>query len=122
MVVFIKCAVCSYIVAPRVNFSEEITKYFELELERRKLKWHGHVTRLSELAKTILQGTVQEGRRRRRRRKRWEDNIREWTGLEWNIILREAENHEEWRKLVVESPVVPSSGQPDYGIGEGEGW
>ena len=33
MVVFIKCAVCCYTVAPRVNFSEEIIKYFELELE-----------------------------------------------------------------------------------------
>ena len=33
MVVFIKCAVCCYTVAPRVNFSEEIIQYFELELE-----------------------------------------------------------------------------------------
>ena len=33
MVVFIKCAVCCYTVAPRVNFSEEIIRYFELELE-----------------------------------------------------------------------------------------
>ena len=32
MVVFIICAVCCYTVAPRVNFSEEIIKYFELEL------------------------------------------------------------------------------------------
>ena len=28
MVVFIKCAVFCYPVAPRVNFSEEIIKYF----------------------------------------------------------------------------------------------
>ena len=33
MVVFIKCTVCCYTVAPRANFSEEIIKYFELELE-----------------------------------------------------------------------------------------
>ena len=39
--------------------------------------------------------------------KRWEDNIREWTGLEWYIILWKADNREEWRKLVVKSPVVP---------------
>ena len=32
---------------------------------------------------------------------------KEWTGLEWNIILRRAENLEEWRKLVVKSTVVP---------------
>ena len=31
--------------------------------------------------------------------------IKEWTGLEWNIIQRKAENREEWRKLVVKSPV-----------------
>ena len=39
--------------------------------------------------------------------KRWEDNIKEWIGLEWNIILRKAENREEWRKLMVKSTVVP---------------
>ena len=37
----------------------------------------------------------------------WEGNIKEQTGLEWNIILQKAENHEEWRKLVVKSTVVP---------------
>ena len=45
--------------------------------------------------------------RRERKRKRWEDNIKEWIGLEWNIILRKAENREKWRKLVVKSTVVP---------------
>ena len=75
--------------------------------KKSKLKWYGHVTRSSGLAKTILQGTVQGGRRRGRQRKRWEDNIKEWPGLEWNILLPKAENREEWRKLVVKSTVVP---------------
>ena len=75
--------------------------------KRRKLKWYGHVTQSSGLAKTILQGTVQGGRRRGRQKKRWEDNIKEWTGLELNIILWKAENGEEWRKLVAKSAVVP---------------
>ena len=79
---------------------------FLTSVKRRKLKWYGHVTRSSGLAKTILQGTVQGGRRRGKERKRWED-IKEWTGLEWNITLRKAENLEEWRKLVVKSTVVP---------------
>ena len=49
------------------------------------------ISRVStELAKTILQRTAQGGRRRGRQRKRWEDNIREWTGLEWNIVLLKA--------------------------------
>ena len=39
-------------------------------VKRRKLKWYGHVTRSSGLAKTILQGTVQGWRRRGRQRKR----------------------------------------------------
>ena len=39
------------------------------------------VSRSSGLAKTILQGTVNGGRRQGRQEKRWEDNIREWTGL-----------------------------------------
>ena len=84
-------------------------------VKRRKLKWYGHVTRSSGLAKTILQGVVQGGKRRGRQRKRWEDNVKEWTGLEWNILLRKAENRKEWRKLVVKSTVAPN-GQPDYGI------
>ena len=36
-----------------------------------------------------------------------EDNIKEWTGLEWNMLPRKAENRKEWRKLVVKSTVVP---------------
>ena len=51
-------------------------------VKRRKLKWYGHVTRSSGLAKTVLQGTVQGGRRRSKQGKRWEDNVKEWTGLE----------------------------------------
>ena len=50
-------------------------------VKRRKLQWYGLVSRLSGLAKTILQGTVKGGRRQGRQRKRWEDNTREWTGL-----------------------------------------
>ena len=49
--------------------------------KRRKLQWYGHVCRSSGLAKTILQGTVKGGKRLGRQKKRWEDNIREWTGL-----------------------------------------
>ena len=60
-------------------------------VERRKLQWYGHVSRSSGLAKTILQGTVKGGRRQGRQRKRWEDNIREWTGLEFTKSQRVVE-------------------------------
>ena len=46
-------------------------------VKRRKLQWYGHVSRLSGLAKTILQGTVKGGRKQGRQRKRLADNIRE---------------------------------------------
>ena len=52
-------------------------------VKRRKLTWYGHVSPSSGLAETIMQGTVKGGRRQGRQRKRWEDNIREWTGLEF---------------------------------------
>ena len=47
-----------------------------------KLQWYGHVSRPLGLAKAVLRGTVQGGRRQGRQRKRWEDNTRKWTGLE----------------------------------------
>ena len=64
-------------------------------------------SRSSGLAKTILQGAVKEERRQGRQRKRWEDNIREWTGLELARCQRALENREKWSKLVVKSSVVP---------------
>ena len=68
---------------------------------------HPSLIRSSGLAKTVLQRTIQGGRRKGRQRKRWEDNVKEWTGLEWNITLRKAESREEWRMLVVKSTMVP---------------
>ena len=75
-------------------------------VRRRKLQWYGHVSRSSGLAKTILQGTVKEGRRQGRQRKRWEDNIRELTGLEFAKSQRAVENRKTWRKLVAKSFLV----------------
>ena len=74
-------------------------------VKRRKLQWYSHVS--SDLAKTILQGTVKGGRRQGGQRKRWEDIIREWTGLEFGKSQRAVENREKWRKLVAKSYLVP---------------
>ena len=54
-----------------------------------------------------LQGTVEGGRRQDRQKKRWEDNIREWIGQEIIKSQRAVEDREKWRKLVVNSSVVP---------------
>ena len=96
----------------RSRIRKAIGPYEELlsTVKRRKMKGYGHVTRAAGLAKTVVQGTVWGGRRRGRQRKRWEDNIRDWTGLELSDAMRRAEEREEWRMLVARScgaPTVP---------------
>ena len=75
-------------------------------VKRHILQWYGHVSHSSGLSRIILQGTVKGGGRPGRQGKRWEDNIREWTGLEFAKSWMAVENREKWRKLVVKSPVV----------------
>ena len=76
-------------------------------VKRCKLQWYGHVFRSSGLAKTVLKGTVKGRRGQDRQRKRWENNIREWTSLEFAKSQRAVGNREKWKKLVVKSSVVP---------------
>ena len=52
-------------------------------VKKRKLRWYGHISRSSGMAKTILQGRVKGARRRGRQKKRWEDNIKEWTRIDF---------------------------------------
>ena len=40
-------------------------------VKKRKLKWYGHISRSSGMAKTILQGKVKRTRRRGRQKKKW---------------------------------------------------
>ena len=47
-------------------------------IKKRKPRWYSHFSRSS---KTILQGTAKVARRRGGQKKRWEDNIKEWTGI-----------------------------------------
>ena len=68
----------------RAKIQQAIRPHKDLTIvKRRKLQWYGHVSRSSGLEKPILQGTVKGGRRQGGQRKRWEDNVREWTGLEF---------------------------------------
>ena len=76
-------------------------------VKRHKLQRYGHVSCSSGLAKMIMQGTVKGGRRQGKQRKRWDDNIRKWTGLEFSKSQRAVENREKWRILVAKSSVVP---------------
>ena len=84
-------------------------------VKTRKMRWYGHVTRSAGLAKTIMQGTVPGGRKRGRPKKRWDDNIREWTGLPLAVTLRLAEDRTRWRE-VVRSSAVPQ--QPTTATGQ----
>ena len=66
-----------------------------------------HIAFIVQHVPLAQQGTVKGGRRQGGQRKRWEDNIREWTGLEFGKSQRAVENREKWRKLVAKSSVVP---------------
>ena len=61
----------------------------------------------SALAKAILLGTVQGKRRKGRQKKRWEDNIKELTGMDISSLTRAAEDMTKWKEIVVKSSVVP---------------
>ena len=76
-------------------------------VKKQKLRWYVHISRSSGMAKTILQGTVKGARRRGRQKKRWENSIKEWTGMGFGVSLRAAEDEEGWKGIVATSSVVP---------------
>ena len=86
----------------RRKIQAAIGEYDELLtlVKKRKLRWFGHVSRSSGLAKTILQGTVKGKRKRGRQKKRWEDNIKEWTRMDFASSTRAAENRSRWKGIV----------------------
>ena len=83
----------------------EYDKFLTL-VKKRKLRSFGHVSESSGLAKTILQETV-KGKRRGGHKKQWEDNIKEWTGVEFVSSTRADENRTRWKGIVANSSVVP---------------
>ena len=92
----------------RRKFQAAIGEYDELltQIKIQKLRWFGHVSRSSGLAKTILQGTVKGKRKSSRQKKRWEDNIKEWTGMDFASLTRAAKNMSRWKGIVANSSVV----------------
>ena len=67
-------------------------------VKKRKLRWFGH---------TILQGAMKGKRKRGRQKKRWEDNIKEWSGMDFASSTRAGENRTRWKGIVANSSVVP---------------
>ena len=70
-------------------------------VKKQKLNWYGDISRSSGMAKTILQGTVKGARRRGKQKKRWEGDVKEWTGMEFGESLRAAEDREGGMSSVV---------------------
>ena len=71
--------------------------------KRRKMNWFGHIYRHNSLAKTILQGTVEGGRKRGRPTKSWLDNIKDWTGLNVGTSNRKLEYRPTWARITANS-------------------
>ena len=46
-------------------------------------------------------------RKRGREKKRWEDNITEWTEMNFDCSARAAENRTRWTGIVAKSSAVP---------------
>ena len=84
----------------RRKIQAAIGEYDELLtlVKERKLRWFGQ---------TILQGKVKGKGKRGRQKKRWEDNIKEWTGMDFVSSTRPDENRSRWKGIVANSSVVP---------------
>ena len=54
-------------------------------------------------------------KKRGRQKKRWEDNIKEWTGMDFDSSARATENRTRWRGVVANSSVVPRRPSQDMG-------
>ena len=61
-------------------------------IKKKKLTWYGHINRHAGLPKTVVQGTLEGGRKRGRQRKSWLDNIKEWTRKESPELIRLAKD------------------------------
>ena len=92
--------VCRKIQAAIGGYDELLTL-----VKKRKLRWFGHISKSSGLAKIILQCTAKG--KRRGRQKRWEDNIKEWTGMDFASSTRAAEDRTRLKRIVANSSLVP---------------
>ena len=60
----------------KINFIERPQEPLLVTVKRQKVAWFGHVTRHDSLSITILQGTLESGRRRSRQRKGWMEDVK----------------------------------------------
>ena len=84
-------------------------------IKRRKLQWYGHVSHSSDLAKTILQGTVKGRRRQGGQRRGWKTtsgNGQAWSSASPRGQWRTGKNGENWLQNHLWCP----NGPRGYGI------
>ena len=74
-------------------------------VKKRKLSYYGHMLQKERncMEKEIMQGTTSGHRRRGRPRTRWQDNIKTWSGLTDDRLLRSIEDRSQWRKIIHEA-------------------
>ena len=84
-------------------------------LMKRKLGLFGHICRMGDhrLIKTITFGMTGGRRKRGRPRRNWIDDIKEWTGMSMQRLIRVASNRQEWKSCVQE--VVDTNGHQAHG-------
>ena len=93
-------------VLSKINFLVGPQKPLLASVKREKFARFWHVTRHDNLSRTILQGTLEGGRRRDRQRKCWMDNIKEWTSLPMQELLARAPCRKDWKRSSAESSLM----------------
>ena len=75
--------------------------------KKRKLRWFGHISRSSGLAKTILRALCKRKEAKIDRRRGGKTILR--SGKVWTLLaqLGAAEDRTRWKEIVVKSAVVP---------------
>ena len=71
-----------------------------LSIQKRKLKYFGHITRGNNILTTLFQGEVPGKRTPGRQRRMWSDNIKEWTGWSLYECTSRARDRVGWRSTV----------------------
>ena len=99
-------------VRSKINFLVGPQEPLLATVERWKFAWFGHVTRHGNLSKTILQGTLEDGRRGGRRRECWMDNIKKWTSLLMPEQLTRASCRKDGKRISAESSLMPPPPPP----------
>ena len=69
-------------------------------VQRRKLRFFGHVIRRKGLERTIITGKVNGKRKRGRPPTSWLKDIKSSTGMKLQYAVRAAEDRERWRRIV----------------------